>query len=164
MSNTHRAILFDAGKIKYDIITLPPKKGRLDALQARVGGNIELLVHRMPLALAPFVAYANETGLVDGLPSNLVAWGTLLQLGFRDTSLIPGAFAGNVVLLGKKEKSLTDTDLATVEAAYRAYLKEIGEEEPLEEATAAPPSPLKRTRDEEEGGEEEEPEVKKAKM
>jgi hypothetical protein len=140
-----RAIVFDAGKIKYDIITLP-KKDRLGALQKLVGGRIEHLVHSQSPDEASFQALANEEGVNINLPSNFVAWGTLMELGFQDTSLIPGAFAGNIVLLGKKGRTLTDKDLVTVERAYRRYLKNIGEEDQDEEASRG----LKRARDESE--------------
>jgi hypothetical protein len=80
----------------------------LENLQNAVGGgNIELFPHPEGMD-APYVAYANEEGLIKGLPNNELATKTLARLGFIDFQQEWGRpVAGNIVILGKGEKSLS---------------------------------------------------------
>ncbi len=169
-----QVVVFEAGKITYDVVSLPGGKAQLKALQGHVGGHIELLPHKKGSS-AQWTGYANEEGILENLPSNFVAWGTLQHLGFADSSLIPGAYAGNIVLMGKNGKGLTEKQLAEVKAAYDAYKKEIvGSEEEEEEEEKEEDkdkdkvvdkvvvSGLKKAR--EETGEEDGPEKKKPRL
>lgn len=107
---------------------MPKGDQMLKRLQALVGGHIEGLPHPQGYK-APWTAYANEDGANENLPSNFLAWGVLHNLGFIDSSILPGAYFGNVVLLGKNEKALTAEQLELVEKARQDYLSELGEEE-----------------------------------
>ena len=124
-----RAALFRAGRPKYEEVLLAKKSDScLDALQALVGGNIEIVPHKKASG-AQWVAYANEDGMGLDLPSNFVAWGTLLYLGFPGRgTVIPGAYFGNIVLCKAKSKSMTKEDFLALEGAYSKYVKELGEE------------------------------------
>jgi hypothetical protein len=107
-------------------------KGDLKAKQKIVGGNIETLPHKDGWN-SRFVAYANEEGMIKDLPSNVLAWGVLHYLGFID-SMKMGFYWGNVILLGRNEKALSEKDFAYIEEIRLKYLREMGEEE--EEAEA----------------------------
>jgi hypothetical protein len=94
-------------------------------LQAIVEGCIETLPHRLG-SDAPFVAYANEEGMISDLPSNFLAWGVLRHLGFLDSTMGMGFYFGNVVLLGKNERALSEKDIDKVRVAQRKYMAEVG--------------------------------------
>lgn len=100
---------------------------RLDQLQTLVGGYIEALPHPKGHK-AEFTAYANEEGMVRDLPSNFLAWGVLYELGFRDP-LTLGFYYGNIVLLGRGDKPLTEAQMHYVEQILNKYLKDMGEVE-----------------------------------
>jgi len=134
-----KAVLFRAGKLKYDDVLLAKRAGScLDSLQALVGGSISILSHKRD-SDAKWVAYARENGLGLRLPPNYTACGTLRRLGFTGRgTLLPGAYFGDVVLcrndpeLGE-EKSLMQEDLAQLAAAHHRYAVETGQEELNEE-------------------------------
>jgi hypothetical protein len=147
-----RAALFRAGRPKYEEVLLAKKSDScLDALQALVGGNIEIVPHAKASG-AQWVAYANEDGMSLDLSSNFVAWGTLSFMGFPGRgTVIPGAYFGNIVLCRAKTKSMSKEDFETLEGAYNKYVAELGEEESSgdeeEAATAAAPKKRKREED-----------------
>lgn len=86
----------------------------LEDLQDIVGGNIQLLPHPDGMA-APYVAYANEEGLLLNLPPNELATRSIARLGFMDfKENWNRCIAGNVVILGKDEKSLTSKQQSTI--------------------------------------------------
>ncbi len=140
-------VVFDAGKKKYRTVPVAKGKDRLKQLQGLVGGNIELVPHNKEDA-APWTAYANEEGMNLDLPSNFVAFGTLRHLGFNLRYLMQLGtwfFFGNIVLLGKNERGLTEKQLQDVETAYKKYLKEMEESE--EEEAESPKKGVKRARE-----------------
>ncbi len=110
-----------------------PKKDVLEALQGYVGGHIETLPHPQGWD-APFVAYANEEGMITDLPSNYLAWGVLSYLGFNVRAMPTGFYFGNVVLLGKNQRALTENQFNQVNVALAKYLKEVGGDEEDEES------------------------------
>ena len=130
-----KAVLFCAGKHKYDDVLLVKRAGScLDSLQSLVGGRITVLSHKQG-SDANWVAYARENGLGLRLPPNYTACGTLRRLGFTGRgTLLPGAYFGDVVLcrndaeLGE-ERSLMQEDVAQLATAHHRYAVETGQEE-----------------------------------
>ena len=123
-------VVFEAGKRTYRTEPVV-KKDTFTQLQRLVGGSIEGIPHRAPQK-AKWTAYANEEGVNEGLPSNFVAFGVLRELGFDLRGQIGMGtwfFFGNVVLLGKNRRALTEAQLVDVAAAYKKYMREMGEEE-----------------------------------
>jgi len=104
-----------------------------------VGGFFELLPHKQGDA-APFVAYANETGMLDNLTHNPLAWGVLQHLGFDHSVNNLGYYHGNVVLLGRDEQSLTSKDRKQVKDAQQRYLTALGDAAEDEDDDYAPVS------------------------
>lgn len=119
---------------KPQLVKFPPKQGQLDTFQKYVEGNIEILPHKKGYE-APFLAYANEEGMMENLPSNYLSWGVLRHLGFHCSLAIPFHF-GNVILMGHNERALTKDQQAQVDKAFHKYLKEMGEEAPEVEPEA----------------------------
>lgn len=116
-------IVFHANKqTAYQRVEHPEKDTMLKVLQGHVGGYIEELPHLQGWD-APFVAYANEEGMILGLPSNYMAWGVLYHLGFDVLSMPDCFYAGNVVLLGQDESALTATQFNQVDVAVAKYLE-----------------------------------------
>lgn len=98
-------------------------KSMLKDLQDAVGGNIELYPHPEGMD-APYVAYANEEGALLGLPDNDLATETLAKLGFMDFQEEWGRpVMGNVVILGKDEKSLSKKEHLLIAAVVTAAKK-----------------------------------------
>lgn len=128
---TKRVIVFYASKTPnqngdlnwYEEVKISRKEA-LGDLQKLVDGNVEILPHQNGYD-APFTGYANEEGLLRGLPRNDLAGGALTHLGFFTMSLPLGcAYAGNVVLLGKDDKSLSDKQIEQIKSAVEKYRKE----------------------------------------
>jgi hypothetical protein len=118
-----RVIVMRPDATRHDVITLNPKRAKLAQLQELVGGgNIE----RVPTFKSTFVAYANENGIGLDLPSNYLAYGILLNLGFNVSSaLLPGAYFGPIVLAGPNGHALSDVAIALVDKAYDNYCNEL---------------------------------------
>jgi hypothetical protein len=114
---------------KPQLLKMPKESTRLEEFQKHVGGRIESLPRK---SACKFIAYANEEGMLQNLPSNLLSWGVLRHLGFHSPSSIPFHF-GNVILMGKDNKALTKAQQKQVEKAVEAYQKELEEEEDQEE-------------------------------
>lgn len=74
----------------------------------------------------PFVAYVNEDEMISDLPANFLAWGVLRHLGFIDSTMGMGFYFGNVVLLGKNGRALTEKEIDKVRVAQRKYMAEVG--------------------------------------
>jgi hypothetical protein len=130
-----KAILFRAGKAKYDEVLLEKRAGScLTSLRALVGGSITILPHTRENA-SPWVAYARENGMGLRLPPNYAACGTLRRLGFATRgTLLPGAYFGDVVLCHNdqetgEEEAMTADDLALLATVYHRYAVETGQEE-----------------------------------
>jgi hypothetical protein len=132
--------LFDT-KNQRTYTQITKKKDLVDQLQELVGGSFQMIPHKLGYK-APFVAYVNEEGFNLDLPSNWLAWGVLTNLGFYGSSVIPGAFLGNVVLLGKNEAKISAQAALKVKEAFQNYLDEMGEEPEEDEDEEKPP--LKR--------------------
>src|SRR4051812_12742777 len=86
------------GEIEAHDLTAPPG---LEALQAEVGGFIELIPRFNHFGFMPCIAYCNEEGKIHNLPMNAIA--TMLwhrALGHQPNDVL----VGNVVILfGDKE-------------------------------------------------------------
>jgi len=115
-----------------------PKGEKLKRLQELVHGNIEILPHRRGYE-APWIAYANEEGMLQDLPSNFLAWGVLRHLGFLDSTGGLGFYFGNIVLMGKNKKALTSKQIEEVSAAQAKYLREMGEDDDADEKASETP-------------------------
>lgn len=69
-----------------------------------------------------FVGYINGEGLINDLRRNDLAGGTMYYLGFNVLHLpLGGAYAGNVLLLGKDGRGLTDGDITKIDSAIKKY-------------------------------------------
>lgn len=112
---------------KPQLLPFPKAKEPLDIFQKHVEGNIEIIPHKRGDE-APFIAFANEEGMIQDLPSNYLSWGVLRHLGFICPLSMPFHF-GNVILMGKDETALTKIQQKQVEAALKKYLKEMGEDD-----------------------------------
>jgi hypothetical protein len=110
-------IHFDVKVPGITVVALKAKKDRLKQYQELVGGYLTLLPHEQGYK-SKWTGYANDEGLLMNLPSNTVAFSVLEKLGFLDSTIIPGAYAGNVILLGKKEAGLTSEQVEEVKAIY----------------------------------------------
>ncbi len=89
----------------------------LKMLQQLIGGYIECLPHEK----GNYTAYANEEGVLKQLPSNTMAQGVLCRVGFLP---MPYGYYGNVIVLGKNDRSLTKTQEAELNAAITQWQKE----------------------------------------
>lgn len=129
----HRIIIFHASEepnsngelnwIEESTISKDQNKA-LDDLQKIIGGDIELIHHPNSLH-TEFIALCDKEGLLKDKRRNDLAGGTLYYLGFDVLSLPLGcAYAGTVVLLGKRERSLTDKQIIIVKKAMNKYLSE----------------------------------------
>ena len=126
-----KAIVFNAGESTYSEVMIEKKKDGscLKSLQKLVGGNITIIPHTDG-GEAGVVAYGNEEGFDLQLPAGYVSHAVLKHLGFHGQGqLIPGAYCGNIVLVGHNpktgnEKSLTKKQLAAVAAAYKLEMGE----------------------------------------
>ena len=109
------------------LVPFTKKTDKLKKFQAYVEGYIETLPHKNGYE-SPFLAYANEDGMTNDLPSNYLSFGVLRHLGFVCPLAIPFHF-GNILLLGKNEKALTKRQQEQVEDALQKYYKEMGDDE-----------------------------------
>jgi hypothetical protein len=97
---------------------------QLETFQSHVKGNISILPHKDGFN-APFVAYASDTGLIDGHASNFLSHGTLVHLGFMSEL---GLHFGNVVLTGQtngEARALTKTEKKQVLMSVKKYHREM---------------------------------------
>lgn len=122
---TMSAIVIHASGGALEVVALKKGAQRLKQLQGLVGGRIELLPHRDAWD-AKWVGYANDEGVMDELPSNPVAFSVLQRLGFLNSTLIPGAYAGNVIVLAKGSKALTEKQVTEIKSVYADVLAKDG--------------------------------------
>lgn len=111
------------GELNYHRFETCPMPGLsvLKTLQKLVEGDIELIPHKKG-GNAPFMGYANESGLAKDLRRNDLAGGALEQLGFEVFHLPLGcAYAGTVVVMGNNERGLTVAQKEAIEMAIRDY-------------------------------------------
>lgn len=113
----------------YRFENLPKSADKLEALQTWVGGGITIIPHRVR-DKAPYICYANDSGLVENLRSNDLAKGVLGRLGFLLSPWIP--LCGTVVLLGNhgsQERGLNEKEKAELEQVITLHRKEWYESE-----------------------------------
>lgn len=99
----------------------PAEEKRLKTLQSHVNGNISILPHEEAFD-APFVAFACDTGMIDGHASNSLSYGTLAHLGFMSDGF--GVHFGNVVLTGQtngEARALTKAEKRQVQDAVNKF-------------------------------------------
>ena len=95
----------------------------LPFLQTIVGGTITIIPHEQGYD-APYVAYANDEGLLLNLPPNGLATKTLAKLGFLDFQQEWGhPIFGSIVLLGQNETSLNPTDQTLIKNILQKEIK-----------------------------------------
>jgi hypothetical protein len=136
-----------------------PKGGdkKYERMRELLGGSYQLLPHRKGYE-APFTAYVNEEGMNIDLPSNFLSWGVLRGLGFLDDWNL-GFHFGNVILLGRQGKALTEKNKEEVRRVFQLYMKEMGDNDSREEHEKREITEDKKTKA---SGELEKPNVKRA--
>ncbi len=70
----------------------------------------------------PLVAYGS--GEIKGVAMNPFAWGVLTHVGFENTGL-GGVYMGTVVVMGARDLSLTEDDVARLEEGVTRYKQEL---------------------------------------
>ncbi len=110
-------VVLHAHDKQLSVVALKQKSWQLKQLQELVGGYIEAIPHTKDEE-ALWTAFVNEDGVGHALRANPLAFAVLQKLGFTTISILPGAYLGDVIILGPDERGLSVMEVAQVQAIH----------------------------------------------